>query len=395
VALLDTAWVRRAIAAFVGQIGPETDQMILRARASGERWVAGVRLFLVGGLSALVLALAPPPSWQQLSLLLVGGVLYSVLLAWLAFRVLKGWVPWLSCAADVTLTTAAMLFVFLEGGSIAATHTRTFYELYFLVIMSAGLRYDSRLCLWTAGLSMGEYALLIGLAAGPLGLEDIEHRQFAWASQTVHFLLLGLSGTIMAAVAQRAKRLRLMVGVDHLTGLSQRAPFVERIDEELARARRQGAPLSVAILDIDSFKAFNDAFGHPAGDRALRLVGTRLRGSVRKSDLVARFGGEEFVVAFPETEVEQARLRVEHIRTELAQVNIQVGREQRQVTISAGVGSWPADGDTFEAVLARADARLFEAKRRGKNQVVAPETTFVDPPSSRDQPPRPSPEPVS
>jgi hypothetical protein len=155
VALPDTAWVRRAIAAFVGQIGPETDQMILRARASGERWVAGVRLFLVGGLSALVLALAPPQSWQQLSLLLVGGVLYSVLLAWLAFRVPKGWVPWLSCAADVTLTTAAMLFVFLEGGPVAATHTRTFYELYFLVIMSAGLRYDSRLCLWTAGLSMG------------------------------------------------------------------------------------------------------------------------------------------------------------------------------------------------------------------------------------------------
>jgi diguanylate cyclase (GGDEF)-like protein len=211
----------------------------------------------------------------------------------------------------------------------------------------------------------------------------------------VHFLLLGLAGTIMAAVAQRAKRLRLMVGVDHLTGLSQRAPFVERIDEELARARRQGAPLSVAILDIDSFKAFNDAFGHPAGDRALRLVGTRLRGSVRKSDLVARFGGEEFVVAFPETEVEQARLRVEHIRTELARVNIQVGREQRQVTISAGVGSWPADGDTFEAVLARADARLFEAKRRGKNQVVAPESSFVDPPPSPDPPFGTSPEQIS
>jgi len=391
----DRLWLRRAFASLLGQIGPETDQMILRARASGERWVAGVRLVLVGGLSALVLALAPPQGWQQLSMLLVGGVLYSVLLALLAFRVLKGWVPWLSCAADVTLTTAAMLFVFLEGGPDAATHTRTFYELYFLVIMSAGLRYDWRLCLWTAVLSIAEYAVLIGLASGPLGLEDTAHGGFAWATRTVHFLLLGLGGIIMAAVAQRAKWLRLMVGVDHLTGLSQRAPFVERVDEELARARRRGAPLSVAILDVDGFKAFNDAYGHLAGDRALQLVATRLRSSVRKSDLVSRFGGEEFVVAFPETEVQQARLRVEHIRTELARVSIQVGREQRQVTVSAGVGSWPADGETFDAVLALADTRLLEAKRRGKNQVVAPESPLVEPPSSPDPSPGTSPEPVS
>jgi diguanylate cyclase (GGDEF)-like protein len=183
-----------------------------------------------------------------------------------------------------------------------------------------------------------------------------------------------------------------MVGVDHLTGLSQRAPFVERIDEELARARRRGVPLSVAILDLDGFKAFNDTFGHPVGDRALQAVATRLRSSVRKSDLVARFGGEEFVVAFPETAVEQAHQRVEHIRKELARVSIQVGRgEQRQVTVSAGLGSWPADGETFDAVLTSADARLYEAKRRGKNRVVAPGTAFFD----RDPPSGASPEPLS
>lgn len=362
--------------------------MILRARASGERWVAGVRLFLVTGLTALVLAAGPPRGWTGVSLLLAVGIAYSVLLAWLAFRVTDGWVPWLSCAADVTVTTAAMLLVLLVGGRDAASHTRTFYELYFLVIMSAGLRYDWRFCAWTAALSIAQYALLTAGVAAPLGLDDDEHAEFAWASQAVHFLLLGLGGIIMAAVAQRAKRLRLMVGVDHLTGLSQRAPFVERVDEELSRARRRGAPMSVAILDLDGFKAFNDAFGHPVGDRALQHVASRLRASVRRSDLVARFGGEEFVVAFPETAVEQARLRVEHIRAELARMSIQVGRgEHRQVTVSAGVGSWPDDGDTFDAVLATADRRLFEAKRRGKNQVVAPEAPRVEPSPGREASP--------
>jgi len=389
----DTAWVRRAFAALIGQIGPETDQMILRARASGERWVAGVRPFLVGGLCALVLTLSPPPDSSRLLLLLAGAVVYSGLLAWLAFSVTEGWVAWVSCAADVVLTSAAMLFVLVQGGPEMAMHARTFYEVYFLVIMAAGLRYDWRLCAWAGGLSMVTYGLMIWLASGPLGLEPDEQGGFAWATQTVHFVLLALGGTIMSAVAQRARRLRLMVGVDHLTGLSQRGPFFERVDEELARARRSGAPLSVAILDLDGFKSFNDTFGHPAGDRALHMLATRLRFAVRRSDLVARFGGEEFVVAFPETAVEQARQRVEHIRAELARVSIPVGRgEHRHITVSAGVGSWPADGSTFDAVLARTDARLYEAKRRGKNRVVAAEDPLIDPPPPPDPAPGTSPE---
>ena len=371
--LPDTAWFRSAFAALIGQIGPETDQLILRARASGERWVAGVRLFLVAGLSVLVVAMAPAQRWTGLTLLLLVGLLHALLLAWLAFRVAEPWVPWLSCAADVALTSAALLFVLRHGLPGSALPTRSLYELYFLVIMSAGLRYDWRLCIWTAGLCIVAHALLLWVAAGALGVESADLGA-GRANQAVHFAMLALGGIIMATVAQRAKRLRLMVGVDHLTGLSQRAPFVERIDEELARARRRGAPLSVAILDLDGFKAFNDTFGHPVGDRALQAVATRLRSSVRKSDLVARFGGEEFVVAFPETAVEQARHRVEHIRAELARVSIQVGRgEQRQVTVSAGLGSWPADGETFDAVLTTADARLYEAKRSGKNRVVSPD----------------------
>ena len=150
--LPDTAWFRSAFAALIGQIGPETDQLILRARASGERWVAGVRLFLVAGLSVLVVAMAPAQRWTGLTLLLLVGLLHALLLAWLAFRVAEPWVPWLSCAADVALTSAALLFVLRHGLPGSALPTRSLYELYFLVIMSAGLRYDWRLCIWTAGL---------------------------------------------------------------------------------------------------------------------------------------------------------------------------------------------------------------------------------------------------
>src|SRR5262249_1707402 len=179
-------------------------------------------------------------------------------------------------------------------------------------------------------------------ALPPGGTVDVLYGTFSWHSQYLRIGLLLIGGAIMSAVAARARSLRLMVGVDHLTGLSQRAPFIARMDEELARARRRSPPLGVAILDIDGFKGFNDAFGHPSGDRALQTVSAYLRSSVRKSDLVARFGGEEFVIAFPETEVPLATARMEAIRAEIARLPIPVGKEVHRLTVSAGVATCPA-----------------------------------------------------
>src|SRR5215468_3446715 len=115
-----------------------------------------------------------------------------------------------------------------------------------------------------------------------------------------------------------------MVGTDHLTGLCQRRPFLERIEEELQRSVGGRASLSVALLDVDEFKKFNDTHGHLAGDRALQLLAGRLRKSVRSSDLVARFGGEEFVIAFPRLDVDRALRRVNELRAELGNVPIPV-----------------------------------------------------------------------
>jgi diguanylate cyclase (GGDEF)-like protein len=185
-------------------------------------------------------------------------------------------------------------------------------------------------------------------------------------------ILLMAAGASAIAVARWARHLRLMVGTDELTGLSQRRPFLERVDEQLTAGPAARRLLSIAVLDIDEFKKFNDALGHLAGDRALQLLAEALRAGVRTSDLVARFGGEEFVVAFPGMEVTQALQRVEDLRVKLAQVAIPVGSQKHWLTVSAGVGSWPADGSSFTEVLAQADARLYEAKRRGRNCVVGP-----------------------
>ena len=202
---------------------------------------------------------------------------------------------------------------------------------------------------------------------------DASYGDFGWGGQVGRMIVLVGAGVIGGAVALRGHQWRHLSGKDALTGLANRAWFDERLEEEMSRAHRSGQPLSLAIVDLDSFRDLNAAHGHAGGDLALQTVARRLRQSIRKSDLAARLGGDEFVLVFPDTEVEQAVLRLESLREEVAGLRIQAGRAQFTVTMSVGVASFPADGGGTAEVLAAADARAFEAKALGKNRVVGPE----------------------
>jgi diguanylate cyclase (GGDEF)-like protein/PAS domain S-box-containing protein len=146
---------------------------------------------------------------------------------------------------------------------------------------------------------------------------------------------------------------------DELTGLPNRRSLAENLEREMARARRDGASLFVAMLDLDRFKAFNDAHGHVQGDALLRTVAQRWDSLLRGSDFVARFGGEEFAVVLSGCTPGDAALVVERLRADTP-----MGQ-----TCSAGVTSWnPAD--TAEDLLDRADAALYEAKQAGRDRLV-------------------------
>jgi diguanylate cyclase (GGDEF)-like protein len=135
------------------------------------------------------------------------------------------------------------------------------------------------------------------------------------------------------------------------------------------------------MLDVDQFKPFNDTWGHAAGDEALKAVAAAIKQSVRQGEIVARYGGDEFVVLFPETLPEIAVARGEKIRQRVPPIVAGAkGRQQTvPVTISAGVASLPADGvDGFE-VLNQADMRLYEAKHAGRNAVVGPQVAEQPP----------------
>jgi diguanylate cyclase (GGDEF)-like protein len=159
---------------------------------------------------------------------------------------------------------------------------------------------------------------------------------------------------------------------DRLTELYNHGYFEQRLEEEIGRAERFGHVLSLIMLDIDDFKAFNDTYGHPRGDRVLRSVSDTITSTLREIDFAARYGGEEFVVVLPETDAEGARAVAERIRAgveRLSYAGIGVDPTVRK-TISVGVATFPKHARTGGALVVAADQAMYVAKREGKNAVV-------------------------
>jgi len=163
-----------------------------------------------------------------------------------------------------------------------------------------------------------------------------------------------------------------MAITDALTGLFNRRYMETHLATLLEQAASRGKPLSVLILDIDYFKSINDGHGHDAGDDVLREFSLRIRKSIRNIDLACRYGGEEFVIVMPETDMSVATMVAERLRRRIAgePFSIQNGSRQLDVTISIGIAALAGPADTAAAVLKRADTALYRAKRDGRNRVV-------------------------
>jgi diguanylate cyclase (GGDEF)-like protein len=177
-----------------------------------------------------------------------------------------------------------------------------------------------------------------------------------------------------ADLEARNAELDRMAYVDGLSGLHNRRYLDERMAEEMARAVREGTPLSLILIDVDYFKRYNDMYGHAAGDDCLRMIGETLAGTVnRPADVAARFGGEEFAVLLPATGREGALNVAERIRGAVSGRAIpHRGSELETVTISAGVASVvPGNGEGIRALVEAADAGLYAAKAGGRNAVHA------------------------
>lgn len=173
----------------------------------------------------------------------------------------------------------------------------------------------------------------------------------------------------VAARAQRHRVLRSLMVRDSLTGLLNHTALLEQLDTEISRAERKITPLMFAMLDIDHFKSVNDAYGHPAGDRVLKSLSVMLKKRLRKTDIIGRYGGEEFALVLPETKKEDAVKVLNELREGFSSVcHFHEGKEFT-VTFSCGMAVFP---DFFEAqkLVDAADKALYQAKHAGRNRII-------------------------
>ena len=193
----------------------------------------------------------------------------------------------------------------------------------------------------------------------------------------VALLTLALAGLLamrlarpVARVLVDVARLSRQAGTDALSGLANRRGLNERLDDELERAIRNGTRVSFVLADIDNFKEINDGFGHQTGDNVIRAVGRALAGAVRELDFPARYGGEEFALILPGSSLADAARTAERIRRAVTAVEVEGPTgDLATVTASFGIAEFPTYANA-EALIAAADAALYQAKRGGKDQVA-------------------------
>ncbi len=346
------------------------DPLLLHQGESGELTVAGIRLSVIGALlllSVLQLVQESSPTTRTAVIVAAGALVIAFAVYVLTRR--NFYRPWLGFATsilDVALVTAALLVFMVIGRPDITANSSVLFATYFIIIGAMALRTDPRICALAGLTGVLAYGAVVAYAdiQWDLANHPTELGAFDLTSHYGRLLLLTCAVFLSTSVVLRTQRLRWLAAKDPLTHLINRGAFDERMQAEVARAVRHKHKLSVAMIDIDHFKQFNDTYGHMVGDEVLRLLADVLQQSVRRSDLVARYGGEEFIVLFPETPADSAVFKAEDLRKSV---------EPSSVTVSIGVAEIPSDGTDMRTVIDCADQRLYQAKRGGRNRVVGPD----------------------
>jgi diguanylate cyclase (GGDEF)-like protein len=247
-------------------------------------------------------------------------------------------------------------------------------NLYLLAIITSALTLGKLATLWEMALIAACYLLLGEYSRAN---EIVSLRALgALAAQLAPMLLVAYVTTMFSAdIRYGLNRAKLLAETDELTGVLNRRGFVIAVDRLFAQSVRYKRPLSVLALDVDRFKALNDAHGHDTGDRMLRLIAKCIQDELRHTDVVARYGGEEFVALLPDTPAKGAMDVAERIRVAIAATGTSAGDQAVHTTISIGIATYPQDGTTLDLLMARADHAMYAAKEAGRDKVTAYQVT--------------------
>lgn len=295
----------------------------------------------------------------------------------------------------------------LIGGLLAFTGfaSSPFAMLFALVAVAAALAYGPRAGLAAAGLATAAFAVVLLVDPGleTYGPDDALRLSVGLgATWLLAFVAVAYAGHQRRTVAHALALSR----TDPLTGLFNRSQLFVTLEQEVSRTRRSDRGFCVLMIDVDGLKAINDSAGHLRGDDVLRALGAVIRGSIRTVDSAYRYGGDEFVVLLPETDIVGAFVVAEKIRAGAEDVGAVTAEGDAMTSVSIGLVSHPEDGLGPEDLMVAADRAMYQAKKLGKNQIsgnprprpalLARRSTFEEPPRAAVPVPEaaPTPEPA-
>lgn len=347
------------------------------------------RMLIVSLLAFIPLAnvLVYGPRSEHIAGFVAVGLVVSISALFLFMLRYPGLLPairYASVTLDVTAVSALLLNYMVHGKVLMATNSQVTFLIYFLVLALIASRYDEKLAVYGASLLVGEYLSLIVMGYLFFGLPEVppnlDYGGFSWTSQVGRLIVLGAASAIAIMVVRNARHLRESSIRDSLTGVYNRGYFQDVLRLEAAYSRRQGVPLTVVMMDIDRFKSFNDTFGHLKGDGLLVAVGDFLNRNLRRSDVLARYGGDEFVLLLPETEASDACSTLVRLQKMMGDwLRDLIPDASPGITFSFGVTSMEPEDDGHLGLIERADAALYRAKEAGGNAVCGDDQGLLKP----------------
>lgn len=259
-----------------------------------------------------------------------------------------------------TLLFIACFFIFLLGIIDYLTGPELAFSIFYLLPIM--------LVAWLVNLRTAVYLSLassiVWFFADVLSRESYIHPLFPYWNALVRFSFFLIVTYILSSLKQSMDREAERARTDYLTGVANLRYFSELADIELGRARRYNHPLTLAYLDIDDFKVVNDRLGHAAGDLLIKKFAETLKNNIRLTDIIARVGGDEFVILFPETGPDTAYLAIERVKNGVLTT---ASKNQWPITFSLGVLTCLRIPDSIHTLLTRADRLMYSAKSMGKN----------------------------
>jgi len=218
------------------------------------------------------------------------------------------------------------------------------------------------------------YAVASRVAAAPIGPEALEG--ISYLNAGVVFTALGVTTYFFREASETTeRRVADLANTDPLTQLPNRRRLWDMLESEVLRSERSGRSFIIALADIDHFKKFNDSYGHHCGDAVLRHVAAVMRGALRRTDMLGRWGGEEFLFILPETPLSNAVDVLDKVRRCVEEVPCKFGDQHYHVTVTIGIASF-GRRQTLEGGINQADDALYRGKEQGRNRVVAAELTY-------------------